>query len=178
MQHISFKKARKLLNSIACLPQCEQGADSKEEKIKHLRALAINNLVIEIADIFFEKEESMLDGTFDGELLALSKYKDAFAEIKKEMQERVYNSQEVVSIEIAGYEVLGNLFSEFIGAVVDGSEKHSKSKLVKHMLPKQCRPIESEDCYSKMLKITDYISGMTDSYATTLFQKLKGISLS
>ncbi|WP_371417437.1 hypothetical protein [Anabaena sp. UHCC 0187] len=28
-----------------------------------------------------------------------------------------------------------------------------------------------------MLTITDYISGMTDSYATSLFQQFSGISL-
>jgi len=45
------------------------------------------------------------------------------------------------------------------------------------MLPKEYCPAENESSYNKILKITDYISGMTDSYATTLFQEFKGISL-
>ncbi len=31
--------------------------------------------------------------------------------------------------------------------------------------------------YLRLLRILDYISGMTDSYAVGLYQKLKGISL-
>lgn len=47
------------------------------------------------------------------------------------------------------------------------------------MLPSK-RIIEGEcgsDNYLKILKVTDYISGMTDSYAVSLFRQIKGISL-
>jgi dGTPase len=37
------------------------------------------------------------------------------------------------------------------------------------------RPIA--DLYRRVLAITDFVSGMTDSYAVTLFKKLTGISL-
>ena len=33
------------------------------------------------------------------------------------------------------------------------------------------------DLYTRLLKITDFVSGMTDSYAISLFRKIKGISL-
>jgi dGTPase len=80
----------------------------------------------------------------------------------------------VVGIQVAGYEVIGHLFAEFVNANLYSTEK---GKLLKLMLPKEYCLADNESSYGKILKITDYISGMTDSYATTLFQELKGISL-
>jgi dGTPase len=45
------------------------------------------------------------------------------------------------------------------------------------MLPPEYHSIEDESNYEKILKVTDYISGMTDFYATKLFQQFSGISL-
>jgi len=33
------------------------------------------------------------------------------------------------------------------------------------------------DLYRRVLAITDFVAGMTDSYAVTLFKKITGISL-
>nr|WP_256871994.1 hypothetical protein [Nostoc sp. TCL26-01] len=52
-----------------------------------------------------------------------------------------------------------------------------KMQLIYHLLPKEYHPKDEKDIYEKILKITDYVSGMTDSYATSLFQELSGISL-
>ena len=39
------------------------------------------------------------------------------------------------------------------------------------------RPDEVDSTYSRLLRVLDYVSGMTDRYAVNLYQKLKGISL-
>jgi dGTPase len=87
-------------------------------------------------------------------------------------RKNVYNSCEVVEVKVAGYEVLGGLLEEFVTAITNNNL--SKSCLVKKLIPKYD---ENEDLYIKTLKVTDYISGMTDSYAVSVFKKLKGISL-
>jgi dGTPase len=48
---------------------------------------------------------------------------------------------------------------------------------VLQMLPIAYRPQADEDSYQQLLRVTDFISGMTDSYATRLFQQFSGISL-
>jgi len=110
----------------------------------------------------------------DYELVSLSTYANSLKEIQNETQNRVFIDPDIIGMQLAGYEILGTLFSEFANATLFSS---SKGKLLKAMLPQKYRPAENESCYSKILKVTDYISGMTDSYATSLFQKLKGISL-
>jgi dGTPase len=176
MKYIPFDRAKKLLNEIAEIPdsKLEKAAKSKEDKIKYLRAKAINKLVHEAAKIFLEQESSLLSGEFDEELLDRSAYAGIIKAIKEEARKKVFEHPDVVGIQIAGYEILGYLFTEFVNSTLHSSRK---GELIQQMLPEEYRPSEGESCYEKILHITDYISGMTDSYATSVFQTLKGISL-
>lgn len=171
MGYLSFYEAQSLLQDIAGL-----NLTNKEEAeiIKHLRAGAINQLVSEAAEVFLGYEPKILSGEFDQDLLSLGNYAQHLAEIRKTIASKVFQHRDVLRIRIAGYEVLGKLFAKFVNAVLINNEK---GKLVSYLLPKEYRPNSDEDAYNKILKITDYISGMTDSYATSLFQELSGISL-
>ncbi|MDZ8258273.1 deoxyguanosinetriphosphate triphosphohydrolase [Nostoc sp. ChiQUE01b] len=174
MKYISFEKTEYLLNKIANI-DINKHDESEEEKVKRLRAKAIHNLIKQATEIFFAHEQEILSGEFDKDLLSLSTYANHLEEIEKQTRETVFQHRDVVSIQIAGYEVLGKLFTEFVNAVLHNSKK---SNLVYYMLPKECNNLNSdEDTYNKILRVTDYISGMTDSYATSLFQQFSGISL-
>ena len=70
--------------------------------------------------------------------------------------------------------MLVHLFNEFANAVLS---KGDKAEILKQIIPQQYLLSESENLYGKILQVTDFISGMTDSYAKNLFKKLKGISL-
>lgn len=176
MGYVPFSTTKKLLNEIAERQDTdlEEQANSDEEKIKYLRARAISKLVLEVANIFLDNDQGLLAGTFDRELISLSKYAYILQEIQKETRKKVFTAPEVVSVQIGGYEVLGSLFAEFANSIF---YKNKKGKLLQNMLPQEYRPADDESSYSKIMRITDYISGMTDSYATNLFQKIKGISL-
>ena len=175
MGYITFGRAKELLNAIA---QCSEDdlqlqANSDDEKIKYLRDRAINQLVKDVAEIFLEREPELLAGEFDSELVTISKYADVLAQCQLETVEKVITHPDVVSLRIAGYEVLGNLFADFAEGVLLRSEK---GLMFKQMLPKQYQKTD-QSYYQQILQITDYISGMTDSYATNLFRKFKGIAL-
>lgn len=174
MGYIPFNQAKQLLNEIADQLHPEKHANTEEEQIKFLRAVAINKLVQEVAKIFLDREQELLAGTFDSDLILQCRHAKTLEHIESETRNKVFYHPEVVGIQVAGYEVLGHLLAEFVNANLYRTEK---GKLLKRMLPKEYCPAESESSYNKILKVTDYISGMTDSYATTLFQELKGISL-
>ena len=176
MRYIPFANAKQLLNAIAQRSESdiEAQTNTDEEQIKYLRARAISKLVKDIAEIFLLKEPEMLTGEFDTELLALSQYADILENIRSETRNKVINNPEVVSTRIAGHEVLVHLFNEFANAVLS---KGDKAEILKQIIPQQYLLSESENLYGKILQVTDFISGMTDSYAKNLFKKLKGISL-
>ncbi|MFM2018971.1 MAG: dGTP triphosphohydrolase, partial [Bacteroidota bacterium] len=97
--------------------------------------------------------------------------------------ERVYRSKNVLEIEIAGFNVVGELLDAFINAVNDyhtfgknlKKERPYSDKLVR-LFPKQFL-IESDDHYLRTLRVCEFVAGMTDSYAVTLFRRIKGIEL-
>ncbi|MEO0406563.1 MAG: dGTP triphosphohydrolase [Cyanobacteria bacterium P01_A01_bin.135] len=173
MKYISFEKARSLLEPIVGERAEFEAGQSQEEYIKQLRALAINNLTREAAKIFLDNEEGILSGNFDEDLLSKSE-KYSLNEISATTRSKVFENPDVVGIQVAGYEVLEKLFSEFANAVLVETKK---GKLIRHMIPREYQPNNDDEAYEKILKVADYIAGMTDSYATALFQHLSGISI-
>ena len=93
--------------------------------------------------------------------------------------QKIYRSRNVVEREIAGYEVLGGLLDTFIHAYNDYLDGNlSKRNLaIVNLLPKRLITERHDILYNRLLRILDFISGMTDSFAVSLFRKIKGISL-
>ena len=152
------------------------------DRYSYLRALAIGELVDDVYNIFIQNEEAILNGTFTKSLIDLSKYKAAVEDIKKTTMERVYKSRKVVEIEAAGFIVLAGLMDVFINAVNNLYENNPTSYdgLILDLLPTEYigdnrQPDES--LYKRVLKVCAYVSSMTDSYAISLYKKLKGIEL-
>ena len=62
----------------------------------------------------------------------------------------------------------------------EGSCSYRSKKLLLLLPPRFCDLSDAGFCgdtYRQMLSVLDYITGMTDSHAVTLFKKIKGISL-
>ncbi len=171
MGYLSFGEVAELLNPIAKLDLgLELGAEA--EQVIHLRAKSIDILVREAATNFLQREAEILRGEFTGDLLALSHHQAALGAIHHKARRTIFEHPLVVGVQIAGYEVLGKLFNEFADALRQPT--NPKSQLVLQMLPKHA---PGGDSYQQLLQVTDFISGMTDSYATRLFQQFSGISL-
>lgn len=176
MGYIPYKKASELLEQIVQPKNPQKSTESNEDRIKYLRAKAIGKLIDEVGNLFLEQEQNLLSGTFDKDLISQSKHFDVLKEMLELTKNKVYFHRDVVNIQIAGHEVLGDLFFQFVNAALH-TKSTDKSELLLKMLPEEYRPAENDQCYDKLLKVTDYISGMTDSYAKALFQQLKGIAL-
>jgi dGTPase len=173
MGYISYNQTRDLLIDIARIDIDEQEF-SEAEKVKRLRGKSINNLINEASETFLARETEILAGTFDQNLLSLSQYAPQLENISQTVTKKVFLHPDILEMRIAGYQVLGKLFADFVDAALRTSKK---GELIALMLPEKYRPLESGDTYQKILRITDYIAGMSDSYATSLFQKFSGISL-
>jgi dGTPase len=156
---------------------------SRTEKVAVLRAITINVLVEEASRVFLANEAAILSGTFDQPLVDLVPSKDVLEEIRKVSITKIYQSQQVLEKEAAGFEVLEGLMHSFTTAVyVEHTNQESRPRRhqnVLRLLPETYRlRIKTEtQLYEKLLIITDFVSGMTDSNALQLFQTLRGIVL-
>jgi len=177
---ISFKDTEELLMPLVPGDELEgyKGRDDKE-KIGYLRAKAISELVNELANNFVDNEENLLDGKFEDEMISVIEKADALKEINKISIEKIYNYKSVVEREVAGYEVLGGLLDTFIHAYNESYEGNlsRKNRAVVNLMPKRITKNPPDDIYLRLLSVIDFVSGMTDSFAVSLFRKIKGISL-
>jgi dGTPase len=155
-----------------------------KERIEYLRAKAIGAIIEQVHQCFKENEDIILAGGLTEELLDEIPAAGAMRALKECGEFQVYVSRPVVEVEAAGFEVLGGLLQAFVTTVNDiaahDSAASPKSRMLIYLIPEQFagsgrQPIP--DLYRRVLAITDFVSGMTDSYAVTLFKKLTGISL-
>jgi dGTPase len=168
----------------------EQGYDSRErveatfnainddnQKIQFLRAKLIGFLIFRMRDVFMDKEQELLSGTLPKSLIDYlpEREKQLIGKIDDFSVEHIYNHRSVVEIEIAGYNVIGGLLDEFVGAVLNPSS--SKAEKLLQLISKQYLITgKPESLYNDILSVVDYISGMTDLYAVDIYRKITGIT--
>jgi len=155
------------------VPARPSGDEEKKSTVGYLRARAIDVLTREVADLFLQEESALLEGSFDKSLVDAIHSKPKVDAITKLVVHRCYRADEVLEIEIAGYEVIGALLDRFVTAALRPAGPEQER--IRALLPDLFAGEGSD--YEKTLRITDFISGMTDSYAVTLFRRFLGIAL-
>jgi dGTPase len=148
------------------------------EKISYLRAKVINLLTVKAAEVFLDNRQQILQGTFNDTLIDnIEKRTGALAEVMRISNEKIYNHDTVLEIEIAGYNVMSKLLHLFVPALLKQKPDHKDEKVLK-LFPLQFREFqETNSPYKKILNAFDLISGMTDLYATEMYRKLKGVDI-
>ncbi|WP_234108830.1 MULTISPECIES: dGTP triphosphohydrolase [Chryseobacterium] len=148
------------------------------ERISYLRAKVINALINNSLEIYQQNFDRVLNGTLDKALLDIYKSENkSLQEIESFSIEKIYGHKAVVEIENAGYNVMYELLDHFIPPVLkEKSTRKSYDKMALKLLPKQFFYEDGTD-YQKVLGIIDFVSGMTDNFATDLYRKIKGIDI-
>jgi dGTPase len=159
------------------------------EKYGYLRAKCITRLINETITTFLDHEQDMLMGKYDQALL-----KSFPEDLKNDLKDiidlsitNIYRSQSVLEIEAAGFNVVAELLDLFINATIDkhayGNQLKSKkpySEKILSILPEQFLfegQSQGRDLYLRILRICEFVAGMTDTYAVNIYRKLKGIEL-
>jgi dGTPase len=155
---------------------------STQEKIGYLRALAIGDLMEECASLFLDREEEIISGKFDQALADHCPSRDALKGIIRLSIEKIYRARQVVEIEAAGHVVLPGLLEEFTtaGQYLMHNKKSRKYQNLQLLLPEETREAirqEPSNTYGMLRLVLDFVSGLTDKHALSLYRKIKGISL-
>jgi dGTPase len=164
-------------------PRLENIRDRKD-RVEFLRAKVINEAIRQAVECFMDNEAAMLQGRFDEPLLDQLPLRGALAALIDSAAERIYCAPEVVSIQAAGFQVVSDLLERFCQAVDDvadhGARASARSRMLIQLVPEQFIGPNREparDPYLRLLLLTDFVAGMTDSYAVSLYKKVTGISL-
>ncbi|HEX5743604.1 MAG TPA: deoxyguanosinetriphosphate triphosphohydrolase [Flavobacteriaceae bacterium] len=151
--------------------------NNKQERIKYLRALAINVLINEAAAQFIKNESEILAGNFHSSLMDRCKYEAQMKDIIIISNEKIYQSKEVIEKEIAGYKIIGDLLTVFCKAVINdlNHEVTSYDKLIYKLLPAKMQELP-KNYYDRLLAVSSFVASMSDSYAILLHRKISGNS--
>ncbi|WP_280207420.1 dGTP triphosphohydrolase [Brevibacillus sp. AY1] len=162
--------------------------DKLDNAVQRFRIDAQGYMIQCVVKEFISRHESILNGDFDQEIIDVSeaaKVREAF----KELANIIFDSKDIVAREYAGGKVIQGLLNMFVSAVVSENIEDSKTEEGKLylLISDNYRdiiekyPFELEDTipsiYDKLLLVTDFICGMTDSYALEMYQRLTGIKL-
>jgi dGTPase len=100
---------------------------------------------------------------------------------QRELKVKVYQAADVLEIELAGYVALGGLLAHFVPAVVtdpaDRQRRPEREGKALELLRRRGVQVDSASLYERVLRVTDFVSGMTDRHALGTFRRLKGIAI-
>ena len=155
--------------------------------VQSLRIKCQSKMLIKTTKEYNRRIDEIIDGEFDSEILKKSeacKLRAVFEDLS------IYNFSniKVLKCELLGQEVLSYLLNTFYNAlfskeIYQNGKFNRKSKefkiyslISRNYIDKACDNGENfpSDNYKKFMLITDYISGMTDTYALNLYQELTG----
>lgn len=150
--------------------------EDPNEKIAYLRSKIIGALVNACADVFVENETKILEGKMQGSLIdnIPLRLNTGYKKCSDTAWNKIYHSQDVVEIELAGNQIITYLLDRLLDAVIN--PKKNSSQLLLYKVPLQYET-NAPTLFGKIQSVLDHISAMTDVYALDLFRKLNGLSL-
>lgn len=177
--------------------EADKGLGKREcllAQVRLFRNYVQGHLIRTAVESFFSHYNQIMNGTF-----GLSDLLEADKELTKHLKDITttycFSCDEVLTLEIVGERTIKELMDIFYNAIhtsnadIIKDEKKYEGKIY-HLISDNYKYIARFDYdagkqkelkdineYEKMHLIVDFISGMTDSYAVSLYKKLLGISL-
>lgn len=150
--------------------------DDPNEQIGYMRSKVIGALVGGCSREFTDHEKEILAGDYNGALTANipGRLSEAYAMCSETAWKKIYNSPQVIDIELAGNRIITYLMENLVGAVMAPEKAYSRLLLEK--VPRQY-DVRSESLNTRLQGVVDHVSAMTDVYALDLFRTLNGHSL-
>lgn len=143
-----------------------------------------------VSDAFVAHYEEIMCGEFKEELIVCCSEGNLIRTLKKFAYKNVYLDSSILRVEIMGNEILTFFLKQFSEALLhyDSSvykinEIQSKyiALLSNNYLENyhdECAKLNDEEkVYYRLLLASDYIAGMTDTFAKTLYQQLRGMNV-
>jgi dGTPase len=168
-----------------------QNAADFKQAISYLRAKVVNVLINECFQIFKNNYEKIMTGNYSKALIediTNETINSSLIKMKALVRKYVYNYTPVLQSEASGFEVMSKLIESFAISTdicfSCGDSETEKSKKLSSLLPEEYRPtvekelknLTQDEIYERLMKVMDYVSGMTDNYATSVYRKIRGIT--
>lgn len=165
---VSFRKAEELLRAIAP-PDTSTIEWDEDDTISWLRAKAIGALVEQVGESIRSNLPALMAGDFSKPLIDCIAAGSAVEAAYDAVRKHVLGWDRIVSAEIAGAQMITDVLERLILAIEAPASYRNEMllKIVPHY--KHDAPT-----YAKILTITDFLSGMTDTYLRRIHRRVTG----
>lgn len=162
----------------------ENSGKSKDLFVQSVRIKAQSKMLRDCTQAFIEKYDEILEGRFKAELISASDSK-TLRDKCKGLGGKNFEDKRVLRRELVGDKVITYFLNLFIGAILsdESKVKGTRSYKIIKLIPEHYMGKASDQAlnnapertyYQEFMAVVDFISGMTDSYALTLYQELTG----
>jgi dGTPase len=153
----------------------------EQRRAEYFRAVTVNQMIGEMINVFESNYDGLMTGSFDAELSEHIPRRSEFDNFKSIAKANVYNARPVVEVETCGFEVIAGLLHAFVDAIETIAKNRTTGKVrartVISLMPGGTAAVTGRPAYERIILATDFVSGMTDSYAVELYQRVRGIAL-
>ncbi|NUU58955.1 deoxyguanosinetriphosphate triphosphohydrolase [Paenibacillus agri] len=164
--------------------------NASEIAIQRFRTTAQGFMIDAVVKTFNEQQGNILEGRFDEDIILASKAKNLRLAFKHLANNYIFMDKSIIMKELVGQQVITGLLNLFVEAVIskDRLKPNTKAGKLYSLISPNYRFIAENyssrktadgdpSLYDRLLLVTDFICGMTDSYAFELYQKLTGVRL-
>ncbi len=153
--------------------------------IQRMRLLLQGRMFRSCVEVFVSNHDQIIEGKFDLDLISntIDESKDIYKNLINLAEENVYSDYDVISLELIGKQVINGLLDFFVPAILSDQCNDIKKEMGKYyniISPNFKFIMENyseQSIYNKIQLATDFVCGMTDSYALDLYQKLSGYKI-
>ena len=166
-----------------------------ERKDKEPKLYAVQNwmvrmqsyLIYSAGDGFIDNYKQIMEGTYEHDIFYRTPA-EAFVKTLGDIAYRyAFTSVPILKLEVAAHRIITYLLDSFVPAFINYDTENSLGMMEQKMVDlishnyKQIyhyyskERTEQEKLYLRLLLVTDYVSGMTDSFAKNMYQELNGI---
>lgn len=182
-----------LADAIICLEEMYTKAlddnepDPEQFAISNWIILVQSKQINSVCNSFMDNYEQIMEGCYKKDLFAGTNSELLSKVLKDISYNHIFNHESILKLEVATDNILTFLLDQFIKAAINYdtdnkiTEKEDKLMQLVSMNYKLNYQVESknksesEKLYLRLMLVTDYIAGMTDHFAKSLYQELNGI---
>ncbi len=166
------------------LKQLEQDLKRVEigRRPSFIRGKVIDAYIEAGVSAFMDNEEAFLDGQITSDLISLCRPEitKSVEKAKSLAKSRIFSHPRKVELEIGAYDVVGRLLDKTIPALDEwfrhgGVAKSKENEMMINLIGEKNIP-KTGDYYQTLMAGIDFVSGMTDNYASHLSRQFSGMA--
>jgi dGTPase len=169
LNRLSLKEAEDLLRAIFPSERSYRPEWDEGDTISWLRAKAIGVLIKQVSETVQANLPALMAGKFSEPQIERIQAGPAVAAAYNTVKKRVFAWDRTVSAEIAGAQMITDVLERLILAVE--SPASYKNKILLKIVPHYKDDMST---YAKILTVTDFLAGMTDTYLQRIHRRGTG----